>query len=600
MSVEIQSSSSSAQTLLGKILQSRYRLDAFVGKGGMAWVYRARDMREQKVVAVKVLLPHLTEEPRLRARFEGEGRFQARLHHPNIVQVLDVVVEEPICAIVMEWIEGEELRHLLKRLQENIPVMEVWHLVAPLLEALGEAHRCSLIHRDIKPSNILLHEEDGLMIPKIADFGIAKALDEVENELTRTGASLGTIKYMAPEQFLDSKTVDQRADIYSFGVLLFLLLTGRMPFRGDSQVALYQQMNEGAPSLRSIQPDISPALEEVVLTCLAPQREARYPSCDALLRALALVMLEGVGERLEECRAWDTAAMRERLLQHFTQRGENASQSTLQGFAAGTVLHEAFLQRPKVPVTEAELGTSSSQGYNSHPAPSRKIVPLGISASSPLPSGNPTSPLYTEQKNKKEQGGILNLPSFEEPAEKPNIWDSSSRIASSQMSSSPSFSLHTGGALSEGQRAASRKAPSSAQRASKQKPKESSSSFFIIFGGLTALVLLGGGFLFYPLLKSPAPPPPEIIEPPLRVVEQGEGYWDEQLRPVWKPIGSSEGMSMVWEKQRVWVKGKRPLPPPPLPEKNKTKKSRRIQPRPRPRIRTQIAKPPETKKTKKR
>jgi serine/threonine protein kinase len=467
-----------------------------------------------------------------------------------------------------------------------------------LLDALGEAHRCSLIHRDIKPSNILLHEQDGLMIPKIADFGIAKALDEGENELTRTGASLGTIKYMAPEQFLDSKTVDQRADIYSFGVLLFLLLTGRMPFRGDSQVALYQQMNEGAPSLHSINEEISPALEEVVLTCLAPQREDRYPSCDALLRALALVVLGEMGESLEECRELSTTAMRERILKHFTQAGEKASQSTLQGFAAGTVLHEAFLQRPKVPIADAELGTSSSQGYRSPSTASRKLVPLEILPSSPLPTGNPTPPHYTEQKETKEQGGILRIPLFDEPTKNPSIRDSSSRISSTQAPSNPSFSLNAGGAVAE-KGAALRKAPSSALRSLKQEPKESSLGFLLIFGGLTALVLLGGAVLLYPLLKTPAPPPPVLAEPPLRVVEQGEGYWDEQLRPVWKTIDASEKMSMVWEKQRIWIRGKRPLPPPP-PEKNKTKKHRRIQPKPKTRIHKQIAKPQETKKTKKR
>ncbi|MCK6508693.1 protein kinase [Myxococcota bacterium] len=337
----------SGRALVGKVLRGRYRLDAFVGKGGMSWVFRGYDTQTGLTVAIKVLLPHLVEEARVRARFEDEGRYQGRLHHANIVQVYDVFSDGTVCAIVMEWIVGEDLRDLLKRLRQSIPLTEIWHLMSAILDAMSHAHACSLIHRDLKPSNILLHEEGLRMIPKVADFGIAKAIDEQDDGLTRTGASLGTLKYMAPEQFLDSKHVDQRADIYSLGVLLFLLLTGRLPFRGDSQVVLYKQMHEGPPSPRSLNPDISEFLEYVLLRCLSTMPEQRYASCDELARALALAMLLEFGVDPAGFESYPLEALREEVHAHLVEMGDATAVGDREGFAVGTMLYQSFVERPR-------------------------------------------------------------------------------------------------------------------------------------------------------------------------------------------------------------------------------------------------------------
>jgi serine/threonine protein kinase len=337
----------SGRALVGKVLRGRYRLDAFVGKGGMSWVFRGYDTQTGLTVAVKILLPHLVEEARVRARFEDEGRYQGRLHHTNIVQVYDVFSDGTVCAIVMEWIVGEDLRDLLKRLRQSIPLTEIWHLMSAILDAMSHAHACSLIHRDLKPSNILLHEEGLRMIPKVADFGIAKAIDEQDDGLTRTGASLGTLKYMAPEQFLDSKHVDQRADIYSLGVLLFLLLTGRLPFRGDSQVVLYKQMHEGPPSPRSLNPEISEFLEHVLLRCLSTMPEQRYASCDELARALAMAMLLEFGVDPVGFESYPLEALREEVHAHLVEMGDATAVGDREGFAVGTMLYQSFVERPR-------------------------------------------------------------------------------------------------------------------------------------------------------------------------------------------------------------------------------------------------------------
>ncbi len=336
----------SGRALVGKVLRGRYRLDAFVGKGGMSWVFRGHDGQTGKTVAVKILLPHLVEEKRVRARFEDEGRYQGRLHHPNIVQVYDVFSDGTVCAIVMEWIVGEDLRDLLKRLRQSIPLTEIWHLMSAILDAMSHAHGHSLIHRDLKPSNILLHEEGLRMVPKVADFGIAKAIDEQDDGLTRTGASLGTLKYMAPEQFLDSKHVDQRADIYSLGVLLFLLLTGRLPFRGDSQVVLYKQMHEGPPSPRSLNPDISEFLESVLLRCLSTMPEQRYASCEELAHALALAVLLEFGVAIEGYERYSLAELRAEVHESLVEMGDATAVGDREGFAVGTMLYQSFMERP--------------------------------------------------------------------------------------------------------------------------------------------------------------------------------------------------------------------------------------------------------------
>lgn len=288
----------SSKSLIGQVLQGNYLIEKAVGKGGMAWVYRARHTKLQEMMAVKVLLPHIAEEVGVRKRFLDEARIQFRLKHPNIVQVTDVIEENEVIGIVMEWIEGEDLKELLKRVRSPMPIKDIWRLMAPVLDAMGYAHSRGLIHRDLKPANIMLHAPGGdIIVPKVTDFGIAKLIDEAEESHTRTGVAMGTIKYMAPEQILDSKHVDARADIYSLGVILYFMATARLPFKGDSQLVIYQQLNEPAPPPSSHYEGISPAFEKVLLRCLERDREKRFQSCAELSHGLSMALLESSGVR---------------------------------------------------------------------------------------------------------------------------------------------------------------------------------------------------------------------------------------------------------------------------------------------------------------
>ena len=283
----------SSKNLIGQVLQGNYLIEKPVGKGGMAWVYRARHTKLQETMAVKILLPHIAEDEGVRRRFLDEAKIQFRLKHPNIVQVTDVIEEGNLIGIVLEWVDGEDLKELLKRLRSPMPISDIWRLMAPVLDAVGYAHHRGLIHRDLKPANIMLHNEGrDRIIPKVTDFGIAKLMDEAEEGHTRTGVAMGTIKYMAPEQILDSKHVDPRADIYSLGVILYFMATARLPFKGESQLVIYKQLNEPAPPPSSYYEGISPAFEKVLLRCLERDREKRYQTTAELSHALSLALLE--------------------------------------------------------------------------------------------------------------------------------------------------------------------------------------------------------------------------------------------------------------------------------------------------------------------
>ncbi|TNE44693.1 MAG: serine/threonine protein kinase [Deltaproteobacteria bacterium] len=282
----------SAQSLEGQVLQQNYRIEKLVGKGGMAWVYQALHLKLKERLAVKVLQPDLVEDHEIRERFLSEGRVQFRMRHPHILEVTDLIEEGPWIGIVMEWVEGENLKQLLKRQTAPLSRRDLWRVMAPVLNAVGFAHEEGLVHRDIKPANILLKQKsNGEMVPKIADFGIAKIMADVERDLTSTGMTMGTLKYMAPEQIRDSKSVDHRADLYSLGVTMYMMSTLQPPFRGQQDYIIYQQLHEDPPLPSSWNPELSPAFDAVVMRCLAKEPEDRFDSCHACMQALSLALL---------------------------------------------------------------------------------------------------------------------------------------------------------------------------------------------------------------------------------------------------------------------------------------------------------------------
>ncbi len=258
-----------------QLLNGRYRVLRPLGTGGMASVYLAEDLRLGRRVAVKILHEQFASDPSFVARFEGEGRMAAALSHPNIVQIYDVGHDNDRRYIVMEYVEGETLKETVVR-QGALPVPRALAIIGGVLSALEFAHAHNLIHRDIKAQNILL-TRDGAV--KVTDFGIAREVGGgAAPTLTATGMIIGTAQYFSPEQ-AQGRPATAQSDVYSAGVVLYEMLTGRLPFEGDNPFAVaMQQINGVPPQPTRLNAAIPPAVEAVVLRALAKEPANRFAS----------------------------------------------------------------------------------------------------------------------------------------------------------------------------------------------------------------------------------------------------------------------------------------------------------------------------------
>ena len=264
--------------MIGKMLDNRYELLEVIGSGGMAVVYKAKCHRLNRLVAVKVLKSDLAEDADFRRRFRDESQAVAMLSHPNIVSVYDVSRGETEY-IVMELIDGITLKQYMER-RGQLNWREALHFITQIMKALSHAHSRGIIHRDIKPQNIMVLRDGSV---KVADFGIA-CLANAANTLTQE--ALGSVHYMSPEQAKGDRT-DARSDIYSAGVVLYEMLTGRLPFEGDSAVSVAIQHLSSVPlSPREINPEVPEALELICMKAMASDLDKRYPSADAMLADL--------------------------------------------------------------------------------------------------------------------------------------------------------------------------------------------------------------------------------------------------------------------------------------------------------------------------
>ena len=263
----------------------RYRIVAKLGQGGMATVYRAFQASLQRDVALKVLRPGFSQDAEFRGRFEREAIAIARLRHPHIVQVFDFeATPDGDYVLAMEFLEGGTLMERLAQLRSSgrrIDRSEAVRIVGEVAEALGYAHEQGVVHRDVKPSNVMLTRKDWAVV---TDFGIARILGKTA--YTQTGVGMGTPEYMAPEQGL-GEHVDRRADIYSLGVMAYELLSGRLPYRADTPVAVaLAHIRQPLPRPSSVDPSIGPAIEKALLTALAKDPAARFDSAAAFAEAL--------------------------------------------------------------------------------------------------------------------------------------------------------------------------------------------------------------------------------------------------------------------------------------------------------------------------
>lgn len=258
----------------------RYRLEGEVGRGGMGVVYRALDTVLDRTVALKELPHHLTARSDLARRFRQEARLLARLSHPNIVQVHDLIEDGSRLWIAMEFVDGGTLADAIQR-SGALEWREVRRLGSMLAAGLGFAHERGMVHRDVKPINVLL-TRDG--IPKLTDFGLAKLLESSVH--TQEGSVLGSARYMSPEQ-AGGRPADERSDIYSLGVTFYEMLVGRAPFEGDIASVLAQHILQPPPPLGALATNLPPGLEALVMQMLEKEPERRPPDLDAVAQRLA-------------------------------------------------------------------------------------------------------------------------------------------------------------------------------------------------------------------------------------------------------------------------------------------------------------------------
>jgi eukaryotic-like serine/threonine-protein kinase len=273
---------SDAAERLSAALADRYVIEREIGRGGMATVYLARDIRHERKVAIKVLDPELGAV--LGAdRFLAEIRVTAKLQHPNLLPLFDSGQAAGLLFYAMPYVEGESLRQRLDR-ERQLPVADALRIATDIAGALDYAHRHNVIHRDIKPENVLLHDGRAM----VADFGIALAVQSAgAQRMTQTGLSLGTPQYMSPEQAMGERTIDARSDIYALGAVLYEMLTGDAPFTGSSvQAIVAKVLNERPTPVRTLRDSVSPSVEYAVLTALAKLPADRYATAKEFADAL--------------------------------------------------------------------------------------------------------------------------------------------------------------------------------------------------------------------------------------------------------------------------------------------------------------------------
>jgi eukaryotic-like serine/threonine-protein kinase len=292
----VSASTDTPQSLLkpGEVLAEKYRVERLIGRGGMAEVYAAHHEILQQTVAIKVLLPSVAESRDASARFLNEARSAARIRGENVATVMDVgTLPGGAAYMVLEYLEGKDLEAYVEE-RGALPPAEAVEYVLGALQAIAQAHALGIIHRDLKPSNLFLaRRPDGSTVVKVLDFGISKVSRgsgqmTIDGHATASQAVLGSPFFMAPEQARSAKSVDPRADIWAVGVILHRLLTGELPFMGETLTELLLAIVQDTPApIRQLRPELPEALEAVVLRCLRKSPVERFANVAELATALA-------------------------------------------------------------------------------------------------------------------------------------------------------------------------------------------------------------------------------------------------------------------------------------------------------------------------
>ncbi len=274
----------SASNWIGRSIGGRYQVEALLGQGGMSAVYRALDPNLRRTVAVKLIHPHLSSDPEFVRRFEQEAAAVAQLRHPNIIQVFDFNHDAEVYYMVLEFVAGETLQARLKAAHaanQRLPLDQAIFIMATVCDAVEYAHRRGMIHRDLKPANVMLDPHGQ---PILMDFGVAKMVGGQQH--TATGAIVGTVSYMSPEQIRGMK-VDERADIYSLGIMLYEMTAGRPPFEGDSAMTvMFKHVNEPPPDIQQYNAAIPDELKAIIQKALTKEPGDRFATAADMARAL--------------------------------------------------------------------------------------------------------------------------------------------------------------------------------------------------------------------------------------------------------------------------------------------------------------------------
>ena len=265
--------------LIGTKLDGLYEIESLIGSGGMANVYKGRDLRNDRDVAVKVLKEEFMNDEELVRRFKNESKAISILNHPNIVKVYDVSVTDKLQYIVMEYVEGITLREYLDQRGGKLTWRETVHFASEILSALQHAHENGVVHRDVKPQNIMLLASGEL---RMMDFGIAR-ISRAENQMITPGKTMGSVRYISPEQAKGDVT-DAKSDIYSVGIMMYEMLSGRLPFeKGTAVEVAIQQISTAPPPLAELAPETPEALIQITERAMAKDPEQRYPTAQAML-----------------------------------------------------------------------------------------------------------------------------------------------------------------------------------------------------------------------------------------------------------------------------------------------------------------------------
>jgi tRNA A-37 threonylcarbamoyl transferase component Bud32 len=406
-------------TLLGTILNGRYRLEARIGAGGMSTVYLALDETLQRQVAIKLMNREVSTDSDQLERFRREARAVAQFSHPHVVGVIDAGEDEGRPYIVFEYVEGETLKERIRR-QGRLPIAEAVAYAIEIARALGVAHARHIVHRDVKPQNVLIDEEGSA---KVTDFGIARTLDE--EGLTADGRVLGTTDYVSPEQALGQPVTGQ-SDLYSLGIVLYEMLTGEVPFRGDNQVAVaMKHVREQLPDVQLERPGVSAALAAVIDRATAKRQENRYADDAELIADLEEVLA------IEAARAGSATGEVTSVLRTLPSQTQRrvpfsvrhrvfavlllliAVALVVGGFAwLGTRAHRGTgklsIKAPQRHLTQVSLCQACAQGFNPLGTPTNETPNASLAIDNQLNTAWDTQQYYDRKLSKAGMGIYVN------------------------------------------------------------------------------------------------------------------------------------------------------------------------------------------------